>query len=154
MTHATCKLTAKNWDQLRNPMIGNLVWATFTLPFTMLSMHGSLLIHGRNLYLWKWCSHILMASIVYLNRGVARVCCKSAYDELMAVPISSTQITMGVVSATWQLLCFTCMQAVTADAVIAYITHNHWPKISSASSWHAAKRLGSWFVWNNEPFCR
>jgi len=41
-----------------------------------------------------------MASIVYLNRGVARVCCKSAYDELMAVPISSTQITMGVVSAT------------------------------------------------------
>jgi len=46
------------------------------------------------------------------------------------------------------------MQAVAADAVIAYITHNHWPKISSASSWHAAKRLGGWFVWNNEPFCR
>jgi len=25
----TCRLTAKNWDQLRNPTLGNRVWATF-----------------------------------------------------------------------------------------------------------------------------
>ena len=30
MTHVTCRLTAKNRDQLRNPMLGNRVWATFT----------------------------------------------------------------------------------------------------------------------------
>ena len=30
MTHVTCRLTAKNWDQLRNPTLGNRVWATFT----------------------------------------------------------------------------------------------------------------------------
>ena len=30
MTQVTCRLTAKNWDQLRNPMLGNWVWATFT----------------------------------------------------------------------------------------------------------------------------
>ena len=30
MTHVTCGLTAKNQDQLRNPTIGNRVWATFT----------------------------------------------------------------------------------------------------------------------------
>ena len=30
MTHVTCKLTAKNRDQLRNPMIGSRVWASFT----------------------------------------------------------------------------------------------------------------------------
>ena len=30
MTHLTCRLTAKNWDQLRNPTLGNRVWATFT----------------------------------------------------------------------------------------------------------------------------
>ena len=30
MTHDTCRLTAKNRDQLRNPMLGNRVWATFT----------------------------------------------------------------------------------------------------------------------------
>ena len=30
MTLATCRLTAKNRNQLRNPMLGNRVWATFT----------------------------------------------------------------------------------------------------------------------------
>jgi len=29
MTRVTCRLTAKNWDQLRNPMLGYRVWATF-----------------------------------------------------------------------------------------------------------------------------
>ena len=31
MTHVTCRLTAKNRDQLRNATLGNRVWATFTL---------------------------------------------------------------------------------------------------------------------------
>ena len=30
MTHVTCRLTAQNWDQLRNPALGNWVWTTFT----------------------------------------------------------------------------------------------------------------------------
>ena len=30
MTHVTCRLTAKNRDQLRNPTLGNWVWATLT----------------------------------------------------------------------------------------------------------------------------
>jgi len=29
MTHVTCRLTAKNRDQLRNPTLGNRVWTTF-----------------------------------------------------------------------------------------------------------------------------
>ena len=33
MTHVTCRLTAKNWDQLRNPIVGARVWATFTFTF-------------------------------------------------------------------------------------------------------------------------
>jgi len=34
MTHITCRLTAKKRDQLRNPTVGNRVWATFMpLPF-------------------------------------------------------------------------------------------------------------------------
>jgi len=35
MIHVTCRLTAKNRDQLRNPTLGNRVWATFTF-FTFL----------------------------------------------------------------------------------------------------------------------
>ena len=35
MIHVTCRLAAKNRDQLRNPTLGNRVWANFTfLPFT------------------------------------------------------------------------------------------------------------------------
>jgi len=34
MTHVTCRLTAKNRDQLRNPTLGNRIWPTFT--FTIL----------------------------------------------------------------------------------------------------------------------
>ena len=30
MTHIACRLTVKNWDQLRNPTLGNRVWAIFT----------------------------------------------------------------------------------------------------------------------------
>ena len=33
MTHVTCRLTAKNRDQLRNPALGSRVWATFVLIF-------------------------------------------------------------------------------------------------------------------------
>ena len=38
MTHVTCRLTAKNRDQLRNPTLGNRVWASFTF-FTQVSRH-------------------------------------------------------------------------------------------------------------------
>ena len=33
LTHVTCRLTAKNRDQLRNPTLGNRVWATFAFTF-------------------------------------------------------------------------------------------------------------------------
>jgi len=32
MTHAACRLTAKNRNQLQNPVLGNRVWATFFNP--------------------------------------------------------------------------------------------------------------------------
>ena len=34
MTHNTCRPTAKNRDQLRNPTIGNRVWATFFVDYS------------------------------------------------------------------------------------------------------------------------
>jgi len=36
MIHVTCRLTAKNRDQLRNPALGNRVWANVT--FFMLAL--------------------------------------------------------------------------------------------------------------------
>ena len=37
MTHVTSRLTAKNRDQLRNPTLGNRVWATYTF-FTFIAI--------------------------------------------------------------------------------------------------------------------
>ena len=39
MTHVTCRLTAKNRDQLRNPTLGNRVWATFAFYCCLLLRH-------------------------------------------------------------------------------------------------------------------
>ena len=36
MTHITCRLTAKNQDQLWNPTLYNQVWATFYLYYFQL----------------------------------------------------------------------------------------------------------------------
>jgi len=47
-------------------------------------------------------------------------------------PSNSTQITDGC--GVGQLFCFRCMQAKTADTVIAYITHDNRPSTSSAST--------------------
>jgi len=46
MTHVTCRLTAKNRDRLRNPTLGNRVWATFTL-FTLRSVGCEVVLCAR-----------------------------------------------------------------------------------------------------------
>jgi len=47
MTHVTFRLTAKNRDQLRNPTLGNRVWATFYLYLLVtLALQGTVLNHG------------------------------------------------------------------------------------------------------------
>jgi len=48
MTHVTCRLTAKNRDQLRNPTLGNRVWATFTFLGTVVTMAQGLGAHSAN----------------------------------------------------------------------------------------------------------
>jgi len=47
MTHITCRLTAKNRDQLRNTTLGNRVWATFTF-FTTIVVFGADVRRGAN----------------------------------------------------------------------------------------------------------
>ena len=40
MTHVTCRLTAKNRDQLQYPTLGSRVWATFTFIIGEVSGEG------------------------------------------------------------------------------------------------------------------
>jgi len=46
MTHVTCRLTAKNRDQLRNPTLGSRVWATFTIYLYSLTYYVGALLSG------------------------------------------------------------------------------------------------------------
>jgi len=41
MTHVTCRLTAKNWDQLRNPTLGGRLWAIFTFLLRPKAAHNT-----------------------------------------------------------------------------------------------------------------
>ena len=62
MTHITCRLTVKNWDQLRNSTLGSRVWATFTL----------------------FCYPVLGSSHAAANAGSATL---SAYVSLLLFPV-------------------------------------------------------------------
>ena len=44
MIHATCRLTAKNRDQLRNPTLGSRVRATFTCSITSVDLEIAVLL--------------------------------------------------------------------------------------------------------------
>jgi len=60
MTHVTCRLTAKNLDQLCNPTLGNRVWATFSFYL--------LLIHTSEERQWRWYEH--SSHVKYNGLGV------------------------------------------------------------------------------------
>ena len=53
MIHVTCRLTDKKRDQLRNPALGNRLWATFTFfTFGLFGKLGTMqgqVYHGREL---------------------------------------------------------------------------------------------------------
>ena len=62
MTHVACRLTAKDRDQLRNPTLGNRVWATF-LSYRIVGTQKSdvVLVRGGDTF---------MASVESLNADV------------------------------------------------------------------------------------
>ena len=64
MTHVTCRLTAKNRDQLRDPTLGNRVWATFTFTFVAL-LYRLLSACLQPLAQWVWtvCPRLLPDSV-------------------------------------------------------------------------------------------
>jgi len=73
MTHVTCRLTAKNRDQLRNPTLGNRVWATFNFFY--------------NTVLWWATSPFL----VHSHSGASRSSCWGRSGGLWAVHPAGVQ---------------------------------------------------------------
>jgi len=58
MTHVTCRLTAKNQDQLWNPALGNRVRAIFFLPFNNNNNHDNV------------CGAIVMTKVIARGHSV------------------------------------------------------------------------------------
>ena len=54
MTHVTCRLTAKNLDQLRNPTLANRLWATFYagLPSNRTEIYAARMLRGSSSDRW------------------------------------------------------------------------------------------------------
>jgi len=75
MTHVTCRLTAKNRDQLRNATLGNRVWASF---FYCVSEKDS--------YIFRYNANIVNQSIYYKQKNetaryIAVKCMTYNYDS-------------------------------------------------------------------------
>jgi len=58
MTHVTCRLTAKKRDQLRNPSLGNGVWATFTFYTNTVSVNSSKNRQGKRITYLRMMDHM------------------------------------------------------------------------------------------------
>jgi len=82
MTHITCRLTAKNRDQLRNPTLGHRVWATYTfliLPGVRTSLFNSLIYHA----------YLPREKNIRNSYRVAKFCDKPSQSKIPAVPFGS-----------------------------------------------------------------
>jgi len=71
MTHITCRLTAKNRDQLRNLMLGNRVWAAFIPSLLMFCKHRYT---WDYLCVWKWNHSYVLEVICIFSLNIHFIC--------------------------------------------------------------------------------
>jgi len=69
MTHVTCRPNAKNRDQLRNPTLGNQVWATFTFYIMHLMFRVSLDVTTSYYILAITISYLSQSTEQHIKRG-------------------------------------------------------------------------------------
>ena len=81
MTHVTCRLTARNWDQLRSPTLSNRVWATFTFLqlVTFMNHSQSLAMRGQTIFWW----HRIDTAVArhHISHGVCVGLCRVAEES-------------------------------------------------------------------------
>jgi len=89
LTRITCRLTAKNRDQLRNPTLGSRIWATFTflkLYLTIYAFNALTLLVGRQE------GHPACKKTEWWGAGVV-ICLKRGADlhmaQLMPLPLTA-----------------------------------------------------------------
>jgi len=120
MTYITCRLTVKNRDPLRNPMLGYRVWATFTF----FSYECDVL---------QWCPLRPIDSICYYHCLEAEREDKHIYSSWYFV--YDRQLCTVICSCMWSLLEFACRLSVICVIMclfrfsifcVSFFTWNGW----------------------------
>jgi len=84
MTHVTCRLTAKNRDQLRNPTLGNRVCATFYY-FKKLYKLWHFMTRGQSILVWETTTD-KQSETVYNTTTRVTVCSSNFLRRRFATP--------------------------------------------------------------------
>jgi len=90
-SHITCRLTAKNRDQLRNPTLGNRVWATFIF-FYLTGMGQHLVFNALydsvGYYYYYYYYYYYFRFPTYGVTGTARIVRRAGSMQLLGVRLS------------------------------------------------------------------
>jgi len=127
MTHATCRLTAKNRDKLRNPTLCNRVWATFT--FLRRGKYAEKIIHRVQWRHSTYCHNT--AAILWVQNGI--MCARELRGEKLCCHLN-----------TLQSVCFRecsydhwlANKAYLSDITVVNIYDSFTSKMAAKISWH------------------
>jgi len=135
MTHVSCRLTAKNRDQLRNPTLGSRVWATFTFLFHIVSFLS---------HLWVFCC-----------REITYYTVKKGVNFTTNLEKQETDLTADMINRSQNVLhsafiignCELCLLSFCRCIVFPVICHivaDAFP--SGVCRWRKLKRLGCFLL--------
>jgi len=157
MTHVTCSLTAKNRDQLRNPTLGNRVWATFTfLPLDVLPVtKHSVLNCTTQCYPNQWLDLILFSSTtrllventVIINLGRQLGSCPSNNFAGFALSLHS------ICHMPWPVMSYWVGLSQTSEVYPVILTHGHLGVMCGGTQsppsglWEFSKFLSGYIEW-------
>ena len=97
MTHVTSRLTAKNWDQLRNPALGNRVWAIYLYLFCIdaigriqwMDTSGG----GDPACRYSYCSNLFLVTIVTKQPTFCLLIVIREYVSVESLPVGPNRRT-------------------------------------------------------------
>ena len=134
MPHVTCRLTVKNWDQLRNPMLGNRVWATFTF-FTPL--HAA--VQGVTLLLLgaTGCQSCLLFTTFKCQQVVVVACAIGLFDLLHLLRSHLPSVPYRIHALKSSIHCSSCTidQELEEGGQTCHVSPMYYMRVHIGATW-------------------
>ena len=141
MTHVTCRLTARNRDQLRSPTLGNRVWATFTF-IRLRSRNRSALIAALNDKSLFWCFWELQVCTLQ-HYITARFLTTACHQSCKIMSHSS-----GTSVYTWAYRIISCESGrIFGQGHLPRCRVRYWKgtDVNASKEWQLRTRNANWF---------